>query len=38
MESLFQNFPVASIISAMTDRFAISTYQELFIPKTWTIV
>jgi dGTPase len=29
---------VCDFISAMTDRFAISTYQELFIPKTWTIV
>jgi dGTPase len=29
---------VCDFISSMTDRFAISTYQDLFIPKTWSIV
>ena len=29
---------VCDFISSMTDRFAISTYQELFIPKTWAIL
>ena len=29
---------VCDFISFMTDRFAINTYQELFIPKTWAIL
>ena len=26
---------VCDYIGSMTDRFAISTYQEIYIPKTW---
>ena len=26
---------VCDYVGAMTDRFAISKYEELFIPKTW---
>lgn len=28
---------VCDYIAAMTDRFAIATYEEIYIPKSWSI-
>jgi dGTPase len=29
---------VCDYISAMSDRFAIAKYEELFIPKSWSVL
>ena len=28
---------ICDYIGAMTDRFAIATYEEIYIPKSWTL-